>query len=178
MLAGGPLPCGERQEHNVLRPPALSLVSGAGVMSLSLVVALTGCRTSSQAAAQAPATPATTFSTSAPASSVAVAPSSPSCSAALTEGEDGTITPLFCPDGSPDPAALAYYEGHNSRGFHAAVLRLASSSTEAQIKSAMCADVGLKGTMGLQTEQQAYALAARRNRWSYDINTVTNLNCP
>ena len=102
----------------------------------------------------------------------------PSCPTTLTEGEDGTITPLFCSDGSPNPAALAYYEGHNDRGFSPVVLRLAPSSTRSQVKSAMCADIGPGGTMGLQTEQQAYDLAARRNSWSYDINTVTNLRCP
>ena len=101
----------------------------------------------------------------------------PSCPAALTEGNDGTITPLFCSDGSPNPAALAYYEGRNDRGFNPAVLRLARSSTQSQVESAMCADIGPGGTMGLQTEQQAYDLAARRNGWSYDINTVTNLRC-
>jgi len=37
-----------------------------------------------------------------------------------------------------------------------------ASSTEEQVRSAMCADVGPGGTMGLQTEQQAYDLAARR----------------
>ena len=104
--------------------------------------------------------------------------SAPSCSATLTEGEDGTVSPLFCPDGSPNSAALAYYEGRNDRGFNPAVLRLAASSTDEQVRSAMCADLGLSGTMGLQTEQQAYDLAARRNGWNYDINTVTNLNCP
>ena len=85
---------------------------------------------------------------------------------------------LFCSDGSPNSDALAYYEGRNDRGFNPAVLRLAASSTEEQVRLAMCADVGLGGTMGLQTEQQAYDLAARRNRWNYDINTVTNLHCP
>jgi hypothetical protein len=104
--------------------------------------------------------------------------SPPSCPATLTEGNDGTITPLFCSDGSPNPAALAYYEGHNDRGFNPAVLRLAPSSTPSRVKSAMCADIGPGGTMGLQTEQQAYDLAARRNGWSYHINTVTNLRCP
>jgi len=42
----------------------------------------------------------------------------------------------------------------------------------------MCADIGPGGTMGLQTEQQAYELAARRHGWHYPINTVTNLRCP
>jgi hypothetical protein len=102
----------------------------------------------------------------------------PSCPVTLTEGNDGTITPLFCSDGSPNPAALAYYEGRNHRGFNPAVLRLAPSSTKSQVKSAMCADIGPGGTMGLQTEQQAYDLAARHNSWSYEINTVTNLRCP
>jgi len=101
-----------------------------------------------------------------------------SCPTTLTEGNDGTITPLFCSDGSPNPVALAYYEGHNDRGFNPAVLRLGPSSTQSQVKSVMCADIGPGGTMGLQTEQQAYDLAARRNSWSYDINTVTNLRCP
>lgn len=101
-----------------------------------------------------------------------------SCPTTLTEGNDGTITPLFCSDGSPNPAALAYYEGHNDRGFDPAVLRLAPSSTRSQVDSALCADIGPGGSMGLQTEQQAYELAARRNGWRYDINTVTNLRCP
>jgi hypothetical protein len=104
--------------------------------------------------------------------------SAPLCSATLTEGNDGTVSPLFCSDGSPNSAALAYYGGRNDWGFHPAVLRLAASSTEEQVRSAMCADVGPGGTMGLQTEQQAYDLAARRNGWNYDINTVTNLHCP
>ena len=46
-----------------------------------------------------------------------------SCSSILATGTDGTITPLFCSDGLPNPAALAYYEGHNDRGFNPAVLR-------------------------------------------------------
>jgi hypothetical protein len=134
---------------------------------------------SSFAAAPAPAetSPAPAPHTPRPAlpGSTAMAPS---CPATLTEGNDGTITPLFCSGGSPNPAALAYYEGHNDRGFNPAVLRLAPSSTPSRVKSTMCADIGPGGTMGLQTEQQAYDLAARRNGWSYDINTVTNLRCP
>jgi hypothetical protein len=91
-------------------------------------------------------------------------------------GNDGTVAPLFCSDGSPNLAALAYYEGSNEHGFDPAVLRLPASSTEAQVESAMCADIA--GAMGLQTENQAYALAAARNGWSYDINTVKTLHCP
>jgi hypothetical protein len=149
--------------------------AGAVVVAIGLGVAVP--KLVSAASRSAPGAPAAALHSPRP-----TLPSSttlpPSCPATLTEGNDGTIMPLFCSDGSPNPAALAYYEGHNDRGFNPAVLRLAPSSTPSRVKSAMCADIGPGGTMGLQTEQQAYDLAARRNGWSYDINTVTNLRCP
>ena len=199
MLAAGSVPRPRRM--NALIPLAAAMavivVIGASVALPRLLTgasqnpAAPGISASSKPATQPNSTPASTAITvPAPAAtSPAPAPhspkpalpsftTSPSCPATLTEGNDGTITPLFCSDGSPNPAALAYYEGHNDRGFNPTVLRLAPSSTQSQVKSAMCADIGPGGTMGLQTEQQAYDLAARRNSWSYDINTVTNLRCP
>ena len=199
MLAAGSVPRPRRM--NALIPLAAAMavivVIGASVALPRLLTgasqnpAAPGISASSKPATQPNSTPASTAITvPAPAAtSPAPAPhsprpalpnftTSPSCPATFTEGNDGTITPLFCSDGSPNPAALAYYEGHNDRGFNPAVLRLAPSSTQSQVKSAMCADIGPGGTMGLQTEQQAYDLAARRNSWSYDINTVTNLRCP
>jgi hypothetical protein len=166
---------------------AVVVAIGLGVAVPTLVSAPS--RPAPPASAAAPsssAAPAPTATSPAPASTLyspgPTLPGSttlpPSCPATLTEGNDGTITPLFCSDGSPNPAALAYYEGRNDRGFNPVVLRLAPSSTQSQVESAMCADIGPGGTMGLQTEQQAYDLAARRNGWSYDINTVTNLRCP
>jgi hypothetical protein len=159
MLAAGSVARPRRMNALVPLAPAMAVIVVIGA-SVALPRLLTG-------ASQNPAVPGSSAS-SKPAS----------CPATLTEGNDGTITPLFCSDRSPNPAALAYYEGRNDRGFNPAVLRLAPSSTQSQVKSAMCADIGPGGTMGLQTEQQAYDLAARRNNWSYDINTVTNLRCP
>jgi len=159
---------------------------------LLLLVVLAGCGISSKPAAQPTPTPASTAMTVPAPAAASPAPARPSpaptrpgsstlpfsCSSILATGTDGTITPLFCSDGLPNPAALAYYEGHNDRGFDPAVLRLSRSSTKSQVEAAMCADVGPGGTMGLQTEQQAYDLAARSNGWSYDIKTITNLPCP
>jgi len=167
MLAAGSVPRPRRMNALVPLAAAVAVIVVIGA-SVALPRLIPGA--SQNPAAPGPHRPRPTLPSS------TTLPSS--CTATLTEGNDGTITPLFCSDGSPNPAALAYYEGHNDRGFHPAVLRLAPSSTRSQVKSAMCADIGPGGTMGLQAEQQAYDLAARRNSWSYDINTVTNLRCP
>jgi hypothetical protein len=173
MLAAGSVSRPRRMNALVPLAAAMAVIVVIGA-SVALPRLLTG-------ASHNPAAPGTSAS-SKPATQPSSTPTSTtwpsSCPAALTEGNDGTITPLFCSGGSLNPAALAYYEGRNDRGFHPAVLRLTPSSTQSQVKSAMCADIGPGGTMGLQTEQQAYDLAARRNSWSYDINTVTNLRCP
>jgi hypothetical protein len=167
MLAAGSVPRPRRMNAFVPLAAAMAVIVVIGV-SVALPRLLTGA--SQNPATLGPHSPRPTLP------NFTTLPSS--CPATLTEGNDGTITPLFCSDRSPNPAALAYYEGRNDRGFNPAVLRLAPSSTQLQVKSAMCADIGPGGTMGLQTEQQAYDLAARRNSWSYDINTVTNLRCP
>jgi hypothetical protein len=159
MLAAGSVPRPRRMNALVPFAAAIAVIVVIGA-SVALPRLLTG-------ASQKPAAPG-----------ISASSKPTSCPATIAEGNDGTITPLFCSDGSPNPAALAYYEGHNGRGFNPAVLRLAPSSSQSQVQSAMCADIGPGGTMGLQTEQQAYELAARRNSWSYDINTVTNLRCP
>jgi hypothetical protein len=97
--------------------------------------------------------------------------------ASLSVGTDGTVAPLYCSDGSDNPAALAYYDGRNRRGFHPLVLRLPATATRRQVISAVCSDLAPGSHMGLQSEQQAYDLAARRARWPYHINTVNGLHC-
>jgi hypothetical protein len=98
---------------------------------------------------------------------------------ALTVGADGSVAPLFCADGTDNPAALAYYEGGWVKGFTPKVLVLPATASYGQVVGAVCADIfGHGSPMGLQTEQQAYDLAANRAGWRYHINTVNGLNCP
>jgi hypothetical protein len=98
---------------------------------------------------------------------------------ALTTGADGSDAPLFCADGTDNPAALAYYQGGWVKGFSPKVLALPATASYRQVVDAVCADIFGRGSpMGLQTEQQAYDLAANRARWRYHIDTVTGLTCP
>jgi hypothetical protein len=98
---------------------------------------------------------------------------------ALTIGVDGSVAPLFCADGADNPAALAYYQGGWVKGFSPKVLALPATASYRQVVGAVCADLSGHGSpMGLQTEQQAYDLAANRARWRYHINTVNGLTCP
>jgi hypothetical protein len=86
---------------------------------------------------------------------------------------------LFCADGTDNPAALAYYEGGWVKGFIPKVLALPATASYGQVVAAVCADIfGHGSPMGLQTEQQAYDLAANRAGWRYHINTVNGLSCP
>jgi hypothetical protein len=97
----------------------------------------------------------------------------------LTVGVDGSVAPLFCADGTDNPAALAYYEGGWVKGFTPKVLALPATASYGQVVAAVCADIfGHGSPMGLQTEQQAYDLAANRAGWRYHINTVNGLSCP
>jgi len=98
---------------------------------------------------------------------------------ALTVGTDGSVAPLFCADGTDNPAALAYYQGGWVKGFTPKVLALPGTASHGQVVGAVCADIfGHDSPMGLQTEQQAYDLAANRAGWRYHINTVNGLSCP
>jgi hypothetical protein len=98
---------------------------------------------------------------------------------ALTIGVDGSVAPLFCANGTDNPAALAYYEGGWVRGFSPKVLALPATASYSQVVGAVCADIfGHGSPMGLQTEQQAYDLAANRAGWRYHISTVNGLTCP
>ncbi|HYB16139.1 MAG TPA: hypothetical protein VEF71_11795 [Streptosporangiaceae bacterium] len=122
---------------------------------------------------------------SAPGRSAAMATSSASRTApgalcpALTAGVDGSVAPLFCAHGTDNPAALAYYQGGWVKGFTPKVLALPSTASYGQVVGAVCADIfGHGSPMGLQTEQQAYDLAANRAGWRYHINTVNGLSCP
>jgi len=97
----------------------------------------------------------------------------------LTVGADGTVAPLFCANGTDNPAALAYYQGGWVKGFTPKVLALPAAASYGQVVGAVCADIfGHGSPMGLQTEQQAYDLAANRAGWRYHINTVNSLTCP
>jgi hypothetical protein len=91
-------------------------------------------------------------------------------------GEDGTIEPLLCGDGTDNPAALAYHQGHNQRGFDLRVLNLEVTAGRQQVVATICSDLAPNSRMGLQTEQEAYQLATNRAGWKYDINVVT-LRC-
>lgn len=93
----------------------------------------------------------------------------------LSIGNDGTIAPLLC-GGRDNPAALAYYGGQNQRGMAPRVLGLPVTATEQQVVTTICADIAPGSPMGLQTEQQAYQLAATRAGWKYAVNVV-NLDC-
>ena len=97
----------------------------------------------------------------------------------LTVGADGSVAPLFCADGTDNPAALAYYEGGWVKGFTPKVLVLPATASYGQVVRAVCADIfGHGSPMGLQTEQQAYDLAANRAGWRYHVSTVNGLSCP
>jgi hypothetical protein len=97
----------------------------------------------------------------------------------LTVGADGSVAPLYCADGTDNPAALAYYAGGWVKDFTPRVLKLPATASYGQVAGAVCADIfGHGSPMGLQTEQQAYDLAANRARWRYHINTVNGLSCP
>lgn len=97
----------------------------------------------------------------------------------LTVGADGSVAPLLCAGGTDNPAALAYYEGGWVKGFTPKVLVLPATASYGQVVGAVCADIfGHGSPMGLQTEQQAYDLAANRAGWRYRINTVNGLSCP
>jgi len=97
----------------------------------------------------------------------------------LTIAVDGSVAPLFCANGTDNPAALAYYQGGWVKGFSPKMLTLPATASYSQVVGAACADIfGHGSPMGLQTEQQAYDLAANRAGWRYRINTVNGLTCP
>lgn len=131
----------------------------------------TGVSTPAAPSASARAAPTATSSASRTASGAPCPP--------LTVGEDGSVAPLFCANGTDNPAALAYYEGGWVKGFTPRVLVLPATASYGEVVGAVCADIfGHGSPMGLQTEQQAYGLAANRAGWRYHINTVNGLNCP
>jgi hypothetical protein len=140
---------------------------------------------SSRAARPAGTGVSTPTAPSAPARSAPKATSSASRTApgalcpTLTVGADGSVAPLFCADGTDNPAALAYYDGGWVKGFTPKVLVLPATASYGQVVGAVCADIfGHRSPMGLQTEQQAYGLAANRAGWRYHISTVNGLSCP
>jgi hypothetical protein len=52
---------------------------------------------------------------------------------ALTVGVDGSVAPLFCANGSDNPAALAYYQGGWVKGFTPKVLALPAAASYSQV---------------------------------------------
>jgi hypothetical protein len=164
---------------------AVAIVASVAVPKLASSPGRPANPASSQAARPAETGVSTPTAPSAPVRSAAMATSSASRTApgalcpTLTVGSDGSVTPLFCADGTDNPAALAYYEGGWVKGFTPKVLALPATASYGQVVGAVCADIfGHGSPMGLQTEQQAYDLAANRAGWRYHINTVNGLNCP
>ncbi len=78
-------------------------------------------------------------------------------------GADGTAGPLFCSNGQPNPAVLAYYNT-----LHLMVLKLGPDATPARVLRAMCADVRRDSTYPI--ESAAYDLAQKINGWSFGVS--------
>jgi hypothetical protein len=83
-------------------------------------------------------------------------------------GADGTAAPLFCGNGRPDPAVLAYY-----RTLHLRVLKLGPGATPARVLQAMCSDMHRNSTYPV--ESAAYALARRINGWSFGTSPAQEM---
>ncbi len=122
-----------------------------------------------------PAPPTTTAApTAAPPTTTAAPPTTVACDQPLQVGNDGSVAPLRCGSGQVNTAALRYYRGGNPGHWYPTVLELPASAIRAQVVAAMCHDIGpgQPWPSGVQTEQQAYQLAAQLNGWSYGLNVV------
>jgi hypothetical protein len=167
------------------RLTAFAPVAAAAAVVVAIVAGVAVPKLASSPAAHSARTGVSTpTASSAPVRSAPVAPSPAPRTApgalcpTLTVSVDGTVAPLFCADGTDNPAALAYYEGGWVKGFTPKVLMLPATASYGQVAGAVCADIfGHGSPMGLQTEQQAYDLAANRAGWRYHINTVNGLTC-
>jgi hypothetical protein len=74
----------------------------------------------------------------------------------LTVGADGSVAPLFCADGTDNPAALACYEGGWIKGFTPKVLVLPETASYGQVAGAVCADIfGHGSPMGISSARPA-----------------------
>lgn len=177
---------GARIEQLRRRRAALAAVSFAAVVA-AIVVPLSVAGGSGHPHSVEMAGPTTTASaaTTVPVSSPSTAPttsSSPTasttlpsyCDEPLTIGNDGTVAPMDCSDGRVNAAALHYYEGGNPGRWYPTMLQLPASASRAEVIAAMCHDIasGEPWPAGVQTEQQAYQLAAQINGWHYGINVV------
>lgn len=181
--------CRQAESENTVKRVRAAVARPVAMLS-GLAFLLGACAACASTAARPAATSASESATpSAPVRSApkvtSMATSSPSQTASsgscptLTIGTDGSVAPLLCASGADNPAALAYYEGGWVKGFTPRVLALPATASYGQVVGAVCADVfGHGSPMGLQTEQQAYTLAANRAGWQYHINTVNGLNCP
>lgn len=84
----------------------------------------------------APTLPSTTTgpTTAAPTTTIPPTSAVPSCPPLQTY-QDGNAGPLFCSDGSPSPAAVAYF-----RAVDPSLFALPSGAAPDQIRAALCAD--------------------------------------
>jgi hypothetical protein len=71
----------------------------------------------------------------------------------------GNAGPLFCTDGSANPAALRYFTS-----LHLAIMQLGRTAPQAQAISAICADLH---HVSSTVEYSAYLLAAVRAHWYF-----------
>jgi hypothetical protein len=149
---------------------------GAVAAAITVALAATGCAAKEQGNAGPMASsqsPAKTVATSAPAPAAAQAastgdpagilipapsPPAPRCPA-LVHYAAGNAGPLFCTDGTDDPATLRYFTG-----LHLKVMSLPAGASQAQAVAAICAD--LRHTSG-GAEYSAYLLAANREHWFF-----------
>lgn len=86
----------------------------------------------------------------------------------------GNAGPLFCTDGSDNPAALRYFSK-----LHLAIMQLGTTASQAAAVGAICAD--LQHTR-VAVEYSAYLLSAVREHWYFtkiaDVHGVLSRLCP
>jgi hypothetical protein len=178
----------------MLRARARWWTPGRAVVAAVLAaVAATGCAAGAHSTAGAPAGPAggsATPSAAATGTAVAVpqaastgdpsgvlvpAPAKPPVRCRpLVHYAAGNAGPLFCTNGTDNPAALRYFSS-----LHLAIMQLGPHASQAQAISAICADLThASGT----AEYSAYLLSAKRENWYFvkiaDAHGALSRLCP
>ena len=149
----------------------VSVAGGSGHTRSVEVVG--GPTTTASPATTVPASSSSKVPTTSSLPMASTAPATP-CDEPLTIGNDGTVAPIDCSDGRVNAAAVHYYKGGNPGGWDPTMLHLPASANRAEVIAAMCHDIApdQPWPSGVQTEQQAYQLAAQINGWHYGINVV------
>jgi hypothetical protein len=99
----------------------------------------------------------------------APAPPPPRCPP-LARYAAGNAGPLFCTDGTDNPAALGYFTT-----LHLKIMRLSATASQAQAAAAICADLAHTAS---GTEYSAYLLAATREHWFFTGIAKVHGNLP